>query len=64
MPAPGFPAAPYAISPGIVSLYFAPLLMSLSASVQPAITALTPNSETFPRLWELSNILPLSSQPE
>src|SRR5882762_9306397 len=56
---PGVPRGPYARSDGMKSCHFEPTGISCSASVQPLITPVTGNVAGSPRLYELSNSVPL-----
>src|SRR4029077_8270436 len=60
---PPAPRGPYARSAGTNSCHFDPTGINCSASVQPLITPLTGNVAGCPRLYELSNSVPLISVP-
>src|SRR6185437_2889136 len=60
---PGVPRGPYARSGGIKSCHLDPTGISCSASVQPLITPVTGNVAGSPRLYELSNSVPLIRVP-
>src|SRR5581483_10660820 len=55
--------SPYARLAGINNSYFDPTFISSSASVQPLITPFTGNVAGWPRLYELSNSVPLINVP-
>src|ERR1051326_8519016 len=60
---PGVPRGPYARSGGMKSCHFEPTGINCRASVQPLITPVTGNVAGSPRLYELSNSVPLISVP-
>src|ERR1051326_7643534 len=58
---PGVPRGPEARSDGMKSCHFDPTGINCRASVQPLITPVTGNVAGSPRLYELSNSVPLIS---
>jgi hypothetical protein len=57
------PRSPYARFGGTNSWYLPPSFISWSPSVQPGMTPETGNVAVWPRLYELSNSVPLTRVP-